>query len=159
MLRPNDSFKPTPLRYAKHMAGTACHVLCSTTRRGLTQVLGGMDSDAAIVMRLERELLEPATRADVERVCALLTEDFLEVGASGLVFGKAEVLSWLPSEPGKSFSVSSMQAAVLGEGVMLVTYQAEKVHGGQFTRSIRSSVWVKSQQGWQMRFHQGTAAA
>ena len=38
--RPNNSFKPTPLRYAKHMAGTACHVLHSTTQRGLTQALG-----------------------------------------------------------------------------------------------------------------------
>src|SRR5690606_19198908 len=38
---PNSSFKPTPLRYTKHMAGTACHVFCSTTRRGLTQALGG----------------------------------------------------------------------------------------------------------------------
>src|SRR5690606_35018168 len=37
---PNSSFKPTPLRYTKHMAGAACHVLCSTTRRGLTQALG-----------------------------------------------------------------------------------------------------------------------
>ena len=26
MLRPNNSFKPTPLRYASHMAGKACHV-------------------------------------------------------------------------------------------------------------------------------------
>ena len=34
--RPNNAFKPKPLRYAKHMAGTACHVLCSTTRLGLT---------------------------------------------------------------------------------------------------------------------------
>lgn len=116
-----------------------------------------MESDAAIVMRLERELLEPTTRADVERVRAMLAEDFREVGASGLVFGKAEVLGWLPSESGKSFSVSSRQADMLGEGVMLVTYQVEKVHGGQFTRSIRSSVWVKSQEGWQMRYHQGTA--
>jgi len=41
---PNHSFKPTPLRYAKRMAGTACHVLCSTTWRGLTQVLGLMKS-------------------------------------------------------------------------------------------------------------------
>src|SRR5690606_14178663 len=37
---PNNSFKPTPLRYANHMADTACHVLCSTTRRGLTLALG-----------------------------------------------------------------------------------------------------------------------
>ena len=35
-LGPNNAFKPKPLRYAKHMAGTACHVLRSTTRLGLT---------------------------------------------------------------------------------------------------------------------------
>ena len=34
--RPNNAFKPKPLRYAKHMAGKACQVLCSTTRLGLT---------------------------------------------------------------------------------------------------------------------------
>jgi hypothetical protein len=118
-----------------------------------------MESDEAIVMRLEQELLEPATRVDVARVNALLAEDFCEVGASGLVFGKSEVLSWLPSEFGKSFSVSSMQVATLSEGVMLVTYRAEKVHGGETTRSLRSSVWVKNQRGWQMRYHQGSAAA
>ena len=118
-----------------------------------------MESDAAIVMRLERELLETATRADVMRVSALLADDFLEIGATGHSFGKAEVLSWLPSESGKSFSVHSMQAAALSEGVMLVTYAVEKVHEGRVTRSVRSSVWVKSLGGWQMRYHQGTAAA
>ena len=38
-LGPNNAFKPKPLRYAKHMAGTACHVLRFTTRLGLTWVL------------------------------------------------------------------------------------------------------------------------
>ncbi|MFC0682956.1 DUF4440 domain-containing protein [Lysobacter korlensis] len=118
-----------------------------------------MESDAAIVMRLEQELLKPATRADVARVSELLADEFREVGVSGLAFGKTEVLGWLPSEAGKSFSVSSMQAVALAEGAILVTYQAEKVHGGQATRSLRSSVWLKSQSGWQMRYHQGTAAA
>src|SRR5690606_34767077 len=47
-LRSNNSFKPTPLRYANHMAGTACHVLRSTTRRGLTQVLGARGSYVAV---------------------------------------------------------------------------------------------------------------
>jgi hypothetical protein len=36
----NNSFKPTPLRYTNNMAGKACHVVGSTTRRGLTQALG-----------------------------------------------------------------------------------------------------------------------
>src|SRR5690606_31851142 len=37
---PNSSFKPNPLRSTNNMAGKACHVAGSTTRVGLTQVLG-----------------------------------------------------------------------------------------------------------------------
>ena len=36
LVGPNNAFKPTPLRCTKHMAGQACHVFGSTTRRGLT---------------------------------------------------------------------------------------------------------------------------
>src|SRR3546814_20394448 len=39
-LRPNNAFKPKPLRSANHMAGKDCHVLRSTARLGLTSVLG-----------------------------------------------------------------------------------------------------------------------
>src|SRR3546814_9173269 len=46
--RPNNAFKPKPLRSAKHMAGTACHVLRSTTRLGLTSVLGVFPTIMAI---------------------------------------------------------------------------------------------------------------
>ena len=35
-VRPNYAFKPTPLRYANHMAKKACHAVGSTARRGLT---------------------------------------------------------------------------------------------------------------------------
>ena len=38
--RPNKSFKPKPLRYAVQAAGKACHLVRSTTRLGLTLVLG-----------------------------------------------------------------------------------------------------------------------
>lgn len=37
---PNNSFKPNALRYANHMAGTACHVVGSATHVGLTLALG-----------------------------------------------------------------------------------------------------------------------
>src|SRR3546814_1779042 len=39
LVRPNNAFKPKPLRSAKHMAGTACPVFSSTTRPRLTYVL------------------------------------------------------------------------------------------------------------------------
>ena len=38
-MRPNNSFKPKPLRYGKGMAGKACHAFASTTPFGLTQAL------------------------------------------------------------------------------------------------------------------------
>ena len=34
--RPNNAFKPKPLRSTKHMADKACHVFGSTTQFGLT---------------------------------------------------------------------------------------------------------------------------
>src|SRR5690606_8846790 len=44
--RSNNAFKPKPLRSANHMAEKACHVLRSTTRLGLTWVLGRMELEA-----------------------------------------------------------------------------------------------------------------
>jgi hypothetical protein len=118
-----------------------------------------MESVEAIVMQLERELLDPAVRSNGHRLAFLLADDFLEVGASGLSFGKPEVLARLPGESGIAFQASSMQAHLLAPGVVLVTYAAQRTHGGRTTHSLRSSVWVKNTSGWQMRYHQGTAAA
>ena len=49
--RPNKSFKPNPLRYANHMADEACHVVCSTTRLGLTLVLAD-ESNHSHILRI-----------------------------------------------------------------------------------------------------------
>jgi hypothetical protein len=37
--RPNNSFKPKPLRFSKGTAEKACHAFASTARFGLTQAL------------------------------------------------------------------------------------------------------------------------
>ena len=118
-----------------------------------------MDNIEATIMQLELDLLDPAVRADSVRLDALIADDFLEVGASGLSFGKAVVLARLPDENGVSFSASAMQAYILAPTVVLVTYAAERSQQGHTNRSLRSSVWVKSPGGWQMRYHQGTTAA
>ena len=118
-----------------------------------------MESNEELVMHLERELLDPAVRADRARLDALLTDDFHEVGSRGWSFGKPDVLARLPEESGIAFRASAMKAHTLAPGVILVTYSAERAHEGVTTRSLRSSVWVQSKGGWQMRYHQGTAAA
>ena len=115
-----------------------------------------MTSIEATVMDLEAELLQPTTRADADRLAVLLADDFLEVGAAGQSFGKAEVLARLPQETGVGFAATSMQAHLLAPTVVLVTYLAQRTHDGSATQSKRSSLWVKSPEGWQMRYHQGT---
>lgn len=118
-----------------------------------------MEVIEATVMRLELELLEPAIRADFKRLDALLADDFLEVGASGRSFGKADVLSRLPTESGITFTATDMQAHLLSPTVVLVTYLATRSHAGEAAQSRRSSVWVHNSCGWQMRYHQGTSGA
>jgi hypothetical protein len=115
-----------------------------------------METIESTVLKLELELLDPAVRADTLRLDALLAEDFLEVGATGRSFGKSDVLARLPQESGVSFSVGHMQAHLLASEVVLVTYSAERTCQDQSHASLRSSLWVKNTNGWQMRYHQGT---
>ena len=107
-------------------------------------------------MQLERDLLDPAVRNDRQRLDQLISDDFVEVGAAGNSFGKADVLARLPGESGVAFTASEMNAQMLSRDVALVTYTATRSHAGQTVQSKRSSVWVLSAAGWQMRYHQGT---
>ncbi len=110
----------------------------------------------ATVIALELELLQPAIRADVARLDALLSDDFREVGASGRAFGKDEVLERLPQEQGIGFETGDMQAHVLAPDVVLLTYRASRSDADGRIESLRSSLWVRDSRGWRMRYHQGT---
>nr|CAS02549.1 putative integron gene cassette protein [uncultured bacterium] len=118
-----------------------------------------MESIEATVISLERELLDPATRSNYDRLDQLLAEDFFEVGANGRAFDKADVLSRLPSENGVEFSATDIQAHVLSSTVVLVTYVATRSHSNETLHSKRSSLWIRTSDGWEMRYHQGTASA
>lgn len=106
---------------------------------------------------LERALLDPAIRADRSRLDRLIADDFLEIGASGAVFGKAEVLARLPEESGIAFEVLSMRVQRIGADVARVLYTASRDADGEVRRSLRSSWWRLDADGcWRMLFHQGT---
>ena len=115
-----------------------------------------MDSLGQQVIELERALLDPAIRADADRLSRLVADDFREVAATGRSFGKDEVLARLPHETGVGFTATAMEAHVLAPDVVLVTYTVERTHDGHTVRSLRSSVWVSHDGAWQMRYHQGT---
>ena len=107
-------------------------------------------------MRLELELLQPAVRADAQRLDALLADEFLEVAATGRSFGKSEVMHRLPTEAGIAFAAEDMRVQMLAPEVALVTYVAQRTVGESTSVSKRCSLWVSTGSRWQLRYHQGT---
>jgi hypothetical protein len=109
------------------------------------------DADLEQVVARELRLLDPDVRADVDAVTELLHPDFAEYGASGRVWDRDSIVAALAEDPGVSGTAEDLRAARLADDVVLVTY---RVDGER--RSLRSSVWVRDDDGWRVRFHQGT---
>lgn len=112
-------------------------------------------------LALELELVRSETRRNLDRLRALLTDDFVEFGSSGRVFSREEVIAALRDESSFEMTISGFRAVVLSEAAVLVTYQAAVRRSDQpgESRSLRSSIWVEDEGRWRIRFHQGTRLA
>jgi hypothetical protein len=125
---------------------------------------GGAAPDvAALLLDLERRL---AVRdfAGSAGPDALLAPDFREFGSSGRVFSRGEVLRVLANDAAGApadVAIDDGEVRLVASGVAVVTYRAERrnADGSPPLRTLRSSVWELSPDGWLMVFHQGTPAA
>jgi ribonuclease HI len=106
------------------------------------------------VVALELRLLDPAVRADRADVERLLHPEFREIGASGRLWNRDEMVVALAEDPGTGATATEVEARIVADGVVLVSYVAESAAG----RSRRSSLWVRGEDGWRVLFHQGTPA-
>lgn len=110
------------------------------------------------VIELERTLWDPRSRNDPDVVDRLLHPDYLEVGSTGRMWTRQEIL-----EPVGDFTaeLTDFATAEIGPGVLLVTYTSvvhelsgiDEVTEG---RVKRSSLWLHSDGQWRLRYHQGT---
>lgn len=126
---------------------------------GLVQHERGNGRARSQLRRLEQSLLEPAVRRDGDRLRQLLAEDFLEFGSSGRVWTRKAIIDLLAAETGfLAPEIEDFQCSMIGGKVALVTYRTVRVDAGSGERlcSLRSSVWVRQDGVWRMRFHQGT---
>ncbi len=96
----------------------------------------------------ERHLLDPATRADAAALERLLHKDFVEIGRSGRVWSRAQMIEALIGDPGVPGIAEGFAVDELAYGNALVTYTLDGVR--------RSSIWIRDGGRWQIRFHQGT---
>lgn len=112
------------------------------------------------LLRLELRLIEPEFRRDRAAVEKLLAPDFVEFGSSGKVWSRDEILSHLEAEAYERPDIVQFECRRLCEEIALVTYRS--VRGGDEPAArievVRSSIWRKDGEGWEICFHQGTRA-
>ncbi len=103
------------------------------------------------VIALERSLLTAEVRADRASVAALLHPAWSEVGRTGRVWSRDDVLDTIaPLSPPVSLDVLSVSR--VGENAILLVWRAL----GDRRATVRSSLWLRERGIWRQRFHQGT---
>jgi len=112
----------------------------------------------AAVEALERQLLDPRIRSSRERLDQLIAADFIEFGSSGRAWSKNEIIEALLQSPGREIGVESIESRCLCDDVVLVTYRSWRVGEADPAAALRSSIWRRQGDTWQLVFHQGTKA-
>ena len=114
-------------------------------------------TSACVQLVIDRELalLSFSVRRSAHRVNELLDPDFREIGSSGRLWTRAEMLSSLADdldEGSGSIEATEMVGVVVGLDLVLLTY----VSDWRGRRARRSSLWRRSAGSWRLLHHQGT---
>ena len=117
------------------------------------------DSQAKLeefLLKLEQRLMDPVFCKDRAQVSALLAEGFREFGSSGRVWSRDQILN--PSETRQPAPlVEDFAVNTIVPELVQVTYRTLKtMPGGKPQAALRSSLWIRRGDRWQMLFHQGT---
>ena len=120
-----------------------------------------VDSDPAEpILAAEHALLDRAVRGDRARVEALLDPQFREIGQSGRLWHRDEMVEALTTDPGLPVAdhgpveLDEVELTVLADDLRLLTYRLDL----DVASSRRSSVWRLTPTGPRLVFHQGTTA-
>jgi hypothetical protein len=111
------------------------------------------------ICALERELHGSATRGNRMRLDELLHPEFWEIGQSGTVYARSQILEALPSEDrSAAIHAQEFRGRLLADRIVLLTYKSAQVaaDGAAGHFALRSSVWTLETSEWRLLFHQGT---
>lgn len=102
---------------------------------------------------LEMNLIDPATRKSAVTVAKIIHDDYVEVGSSGDRYDRDGIIEVMTSGVGGEILIKDFEASTLAPSVVLCTYRSIGETGRE---ARRSSIWVESDSGWKVIFHQGT---
>ena len=108
------------------------------------------------LQRLEETLWIEETRFDRTYMDRVLAEDFFEIGRSGRIYQREDILSASRRPINAVIPLPDFAARFLTDEMVQVTYNSEATYGGVVERGRRSSIWSRAPDGWVLRFHQGT---
>jgi hypothetical protein len=84
-----------------------------------------------ILFELAELLFRQEVRSSSTELAHLISDDFIEVGASGLRFGKANVLERLPIEVAPEITASNYELRILSSDCAQLLYKAKMSKVGQ----------------------------
>ena len=115
----------------------------------------------SVIESLEVELLQNDIRKNTKRLSELIADDFIEFGASGKRYNKKIILDSLPNQEEVRYLVQDFSLIQLSPNTVLATYRLEmdNIFKGEFSVSLRSSIWQFRNNNWKIMFHQGTPQA
>lgn len=92
---------------------------------------------------------------------ALLAEGFVEFGASGTTYHRAEMIELLCDEDDApadgELKATDFSLTPISSDAVLLTYRTiRRGREGSERQALRSSIWKRTEGHWQMLFHQGT---
>jgi hypothetical protein len=109
-----------------------------------------------MLTQLEEAMWREVTRFDATFQDQRFAADFIEFGRSGRVYTREQIVC-SNSQPIKAvLPLPNLTIRLLARDVGQVTYNSQVEHDGTIEYARRSSIWSRTEQGWAMRFHQGT---
>ncbi len=142
------------------------HLVFDTAKQTVDEIV------EEILLRIKADTLSKATiehiitqekrlfdRTESEKnLNALIDDEFIEIGSSALHYDKADVIQWLSAEDQSIRFGTDFLAKLLGNSMVLLTHVShiQSAFGAPVKKALRSSIWCKHDDIWQMVFHQGT---
>jgi hypothetical protein len=99
---------------------------------------------------LELSLLNPEVRTVPEKLDQILSDDFIEIGQSGRLYNKRDIIDELEKAPPSTAIFFDFDIRALSDVLILATYKSTNA-----TRTVqRYSLWEKTSGDWRILYHE-----
>ena len=96
-------------------------------------------------------------RRSKETLDELLHDQFAEIGSSGKLYTKKEMIELLRNDVRNKFVAVDYELSLLSPAVAKLNYkEIRESESGACSQIIRTSIWKCEKMQWKLWFHQGT---